>query len=723
MRPPRTLLWILVILGALAGAFALLPRVRAERANRTVDLVLDYFGLVDYCETEGVAVPKALEMFKKAGVSALAYSENNLERLRTRGRLNYYPGLDFPRALRSHTELLPAGIKTVQNLPADATKVYVVVYDPPLLKELRVYLKLFLGSAPNTGAPVIAPSPSAEPVETAIPSLENPSPSPQASPAPYTPRFRTFPSDEAVHGQTDRPVTLEVDTSERGLQETSLGFSRADLAVARDAGMHIYLRPENRTQFGERDVKEYFFNLSKLKSYGVRGLIFAGGNNEILGYPDNLDTTVDAMRAQWLMFGNIEVPNVESAQKGSQTLGIKLADQTVRAMSFSPQLQAKLTPEDAVDKFLLGVRERNIRVLYLRFFATPQPGKTLLQTNLDYFQALHDALGSAHYEIGPAEPFPRIQPPLWALLLMSLGVAAAFLLVAQAFREIPSVYEILVLVVTPLLAAGASAVGRWALWAKLAALLGGLTFPALGLILVLPRLMRLEQTETSPARAMLRAAGWLLGITALSVLGGMLIAGLLAATPFMLSADQARGIKLIMLLPPFLVLWFYMTRLSPQRRSLAELLSTPVIYWQLAVLMILAAAGAFFIIRTGNAAPAAASDFEISLRQLLENILVARPRFKEFALGHPAWILMGLLAWEQRGRSWLWLLALCAAIGQADVVDTFCHAHTPYLISLLRVANGVWLGILFGFLAGVVALWMLWRGNRPVAVDTAPEGG
>ena len=39
------------------------------------------------------------------------------------------------------------------------------------------------------------------------------------------------------------------------------------------------------------------------------------------------------------------------------------------------------------------------------------------------------------------------------------------------------------------------------------------------------------------------------------------------------------------------------------------------------------------------------------------------------------------------------LTLLAGAVGQVDVLNTFCHAHTPVLLSLLRMANGLCLGM------------------------------
>jgi hypothetical protein len=81
----------------------------------------------------------------------------------------------------------------------------------------------------------------------------------------------------------------------------------------------------------------------------------------------------------------------------------------------------------------------------------------------------------------------------------------------------------------------------------------------------------------------------------------------------------------------------------------------------------------------------------------LEALLYARPRFKEFLLGHPLLFLFGasggLGAWALRYRP---ILLFFGLLGQASIINTFAHAHTPLLFSLLRTTNGFFLGLFFG---------------------------
>jgi hypothetical protein len=55
-------------------------------------------------------------------------------------------------------------------------------------------------------------------------------------------------------------------------------------------------------------------------------------------------------------------------------------------------------------------------------------------------------------------------------------------------------------------------------------------------------------------------------------------------------------------------------------------------------------------------------------------------------------------------RAWLPLVALLAGVGQVSLVNTFCHFHTPLVVSLLRTGHGLWIGALIG-----VAVILVWR--------------
>jgi hypothetical protein len=113
--------------------------------------------------------------------------------------------------------------------------------------------------------------------------------------------------------------------------------------------------------------------------------------------------------------------------------------------------------------------------------------------------------------------------------------------------------------------------------------------------------------------------------------------------------------------------------------------------------LILAGAGLFILMRSGNEPLFGVGELETQLRAKLEALLYARPRTKEFLIGHPL-LLAGIL-WHLRGRVALGYLGIVGgSIGLASVTNTFCHLHIPIALSLLRTFWGVLLGLVIGLI-------------------------
>ena len=69
-------------------------------------------------------------------------------------------------------------------------------------------------------------------------------------------------------------------------------------------------------------------------------------------------------------------------------------------------------------------------------------------------------------------------------------------------------------------------------------------------------------------------------------------------------------------------------------------------------------------------------------------------------MGHPAFLFAVYFA--LRRQNWMsWAALVLATIGQADVLNTMCHIHTPLFYSIWRSITGVILGAFLGW----IALW------------------
>lgn len=172
----------------------------------------------------------------------------------------------------------------------------------------------------------------------------------------------------------------------------------------------------------------------------------------------------------------------------------------------------------------------------------------------------------------------------------------------------------------------------------------------------------------------------------LSLIGASLLGAVLGDTRFLLEIDIYRGVKVTFMMPVLLTfllfvkrhgLWNEGERLTAPLSRIRAFLNRPFTLSTLIVLLAFAIVAWVFIGRSGHTAGVPVPAFEEKLRYFLEETMYARPREKEFLIGHPAFYLT---AWcvLRKLPTWAYgLFAVAATIGQASLVQTFCHMRTP----------------------------------------------
>ena len=343
-----------------------------------------------------------------------------------------------------------------------------------------------------------------------------------------------------------------------------------------------------------------------------------------------------------------------------------------------------------------AVRERGIRALIL----TTIPGDTPDQT-IAYFKDVLSRLEASGYRNGSLP----LSPPTYsqaAVILLHLGLCSLLLLIL--LRLIPS------LPVAALLLSGASALLPLSLettiLCQVDALLVTILAPTYAVLLFLP-------TTKTGWRAGLRLV---LTFTGTSLAAGLLLSGFLSQPIFLLKVASFRGVKVSLLLPPLVGLAVaYQGRWREWGESLrAARKNRPLSIGRILLrgLMLAASVGliVFIVMRSGNA-EGLVSGTETRLRSLLETLFITRPRFKEFLIGHPLLFLFGASKGDIVLHRYRPLLLLFGLIGQTSILNTFAHAHTPFLLSLLRTGNGLVLGLALGMFL-YVALHLVMNGWR-----------
>ena len=506
------------------------------------------------------------------------------------------------------------------------------------------------------------------------------------------------------------PPVITISAPAEELAEVPALLRPEDLVAAQDAGLRVVARLRNFPGATPAAIEAAAL---QAKASGARLVIF--DKEEVLGFDGLVSETAEAFENNDLLYGFVEM----AAQRGDVGLARRISRRVIRVHSITEADMLTMTPVVAVPRYARAVAERNIRAVYVRLLTRPQAGAA--EANLRYVKGVAEAIRANGFRLGPPAPFtaPPVWPPVWPRALVALGVLAGGVLLLRRFIPV-GVVPSWVLFVGLVAVGGGLAVLRSGLVAQLGGLGAAVIFPTLSVVWALQGAR--GAGARGPAGPVLgQALRRLLVASAISLTGAMLIVGLYSRVGHMSGIGLFVGVKASLLLPLVLIFaavvvdlpgrgepvarWWQRARLRSE-----QFLRQPLTVLQAAVVLVLLGALAFVLTRSGNQPVVSPSAFEVKFRALLENVLVIRPRTKEFLLGHPA--LMLAIALGLRGRrAWLPLVAVLAGLGQVSLLNTYCHFHTPLYVSLTRSLNGLWLGALIGIL--VIAVWRLLLDRGP----------
>ncbi len=670
----RTICLLLILLGLFAAGVGLWQRIHAENASKAVDVVVDYNEMVALAGQQGMPLAQVLGAMKAHGATAVALQEETLDGLQDQGAVV----LQADPSGYASSMTYPAGWKPTDQIFA------ITASDYPgqqfVLNGLRrVYPAQNI--APSTRVGQIL-------VRGAIPAM----------------------------------------------RDLGLGLSPDKVAQITASGLRVVPRLRGGTGITPASLAAALGVVAE--QIGVGGIVVFDGTM-LPGYRNLIPLLADELSTRGLVYGAVEF----AKQKGDQQLGAKLQGCLVRVHSISPEELTTLAPAEAVQRFALAVKDRNIRVLYVHL---PQLAyANALTDGTAYVQAITHEIAAEGYPSAvkrSARPFPafRPAPPLLALIFAGAGAGFLLWLLVLLPAQLPRVTHRVFTVLLVLLGVGLLGVATLGLLgvAKYETLitlgrikfglLAAIAFPLLGLTVAYRRIERLLAER--PRHVLSAAIVLLLGCTVVTLGGALLIAAMMAETRFLVKVGQFTGVKLTLALPLLIMGTVIITDgvaragetmdayLARIRARLRSFLAQPVYLWGVVAAIIGLVAVALLLARSGNDGGVGVSDVELKIRATLEQWLIARPRTKEFLIGHP--MFLWAMAAAARGyRPAAMLLLLGATIGQSDILNTYCHAHTPVLLSVLRTANGLWLGI--GIAA--ILLWLFGRRLRPASAEERTE--
>lgn len=673
------ILLLFIAVGLIAALLIGWQRHNVEVANETIDMVMDYEDIIELAQIEGIPRKDLLQQFKKAGITSLAVYETTLEKLNKSGKVTAIGGAQIISQYRTGMLADANWRSLVENNAIYSDDVYITGHNAQVFAEVKIDLEHRL-------------------------------------------------SKERVSSLTvGSKQVLAVKANFEKVVKWNLGLPTDEMLEAADAGFYVVARPTNYTKVRQEDVQTVFDRIDAVKN--VTTIMFTG--DEVLGYPNLLPDVASNIKERKLTLGMIEHPLQLQflKQDGLLPLASAINYQSARVYAILKDEQPKLKVDDAVQRWELTDRERNIRINLLRKYDKPEPGMTLVETNLAYVDGVKKSLEARGFILGRAGVYQAYFAAPVLLAFVIVGAVAAGILFLTLVRPFRERYQYLILFILSLVLVIPVLKGGGTLVRQAAATVSAITFPSLAMIWQLDQWRKYSFGENKGLARIIGHA--LIGLTAtlcLSLVGGFYVSGALADVRFLLEMEIFRGVKLTFVAPLLMVTLAYLARYNLFEtvnnmdaksigRQIRKVLDCPVKVKTLLIFALTALAAWVFVGRSGHTAGVPVPAIELKLRRFLEYAVYARPRGKEFMIAHPAYFLAVMAMYRKWPQTLHYTLVMLATIGQGSLVETFAHMRTPVFMSFVRALDGLLAGAAIGIIVviGVQALYYLmfvW-GGRP----------
>lgn len=675
----------IILVGLVCALWVNWNRHIIEQRNNSVEMAMEYENLRKLAALEGLLEEVVVKQFQDAGINSLMVFDTTLERLSKMGAIKLATGSELRQAKILGND---AGIfASVNNIEENA--VYIAEgNDKAAFEEVWEDLRTRYGTD------------RAKMVSTA-------------------------PSIIEALGSTHLVAEDDFKTP-RGILQVPLGLSSSEMRKVKDYGFNVIVRPQNFVNVNEEKIDSIFKRIAKA-NVEVNAYMPAG--REVVGYPDKIDYMAKKLDGRKLImlehYTQLQFAKIDGLVPLAEAINYKAA----RSYVIDSLEQKKITVGEGLRRWALTDEERNVRVNYIRPYLMPQNGQDLLAMNLQYVKDIVKNVKARGFEIGEAGLFEAEEstvkngytgsyfPNKIAFIVIGLAiVAGAVIYLAQVVELSNSkqllLWGVLSALVTVVLLSGRGLVMRQAL-----AFGAAVFFPVLSMNVILDIWDRCKESSAS-AWKVIFSATWQLALAVLmSLVGGMYLAAILADSRFLLEIDIYRGVKLTFIMPLVLMTILYVKRydmlgvagcgLKAAIAKVNELLNKPITFKHVALFGVLSIILLYFVARSGHSAGVPVAAIEVKMRLFLEQLMYARPRQKEFMIGHPAFFLAVYAAYHKAPRLIQYALTCGAVIGQASLVQTFCHMRTPVFMSTIRALDGYAMGAVIGIiLVAVVALAM-----------------
>lgn len=645
----KRLFWLTLAISCIVVANVLYRRITFESANKQVELVVSYREMRRLAHLNGISLDTLLPRLKDEGkITSIAIEEETVLDFLNSGKATLRQGSEILDMFRMGGITQGSVITFLYTeYKIDPLRYYFIVEEKENFERLKRFLEAEFG----------------------------------------TPQIRAI----------DRHNVVEVLGEKDDLLTIGLGIPEEIVNQIKPYGFGIIPRLSNTTRLSEETIRQKLQSLRNIDF--VNTLIFDGPT--VLGYPTFLPYLHKRLTALDIQIGFIEF----TKQTGIHRLAKQMPKNVFRVHSTADGEIDKLSTDQAVARYVRATKERGNLILFLKPYQTPPvQTQSLITHNLAFFRQVHDTLSTHGFIIGkirqlPLSQYAPLAPYKW--IIMSFGILSVLLALLNTFTSLSPKWVISATLTWSMLNYLALVTNNSDIWIKTLALLTATLVPIIAIITQQPKTPALHPL---PLR-IYTAVSLCIRACAIAIAGGLYIAALLSDIRFMVGVDQFFGVKISFVLPLFILGIFFFLR--PHRLSaflyvfrrlfLAPVRTVFLIAGVFCILFIFV-----YLARSGNNS-LQIPIYETWLRNTLENVLFIRPRTKEFLIGYPCLIIASMYISRSFFQHWLWFFNVLGAVALVSVINSFCHVHTPVLVSVYRSLLGVIFGIICGL--GYIAIF------------------
>lgn len=656
----RNKISILLIICVIACIYPIYNKITYEQKNTNIEIVLDFDTIKNIYLDSGVNYQEILTSFKSAGMTSIILREDKVSDLVEDGKATLVSGRDILNDNRiSGGRYGSIYSKIPRERPLQPEYNYLVIGDTNLFEYAKRNLEIKLGAS----------------------------------------RIRDLGSN-----------LLEIIAQTDDLLDTSLDINPDKIALIYKYNLAVIPEISNYEGFTEELITSKISDLGKSE---VKVITFK--DNEALGFKKFLHVTALRIREQDMFFGFTEFVK----PKGLEYLALNAPNKALK-------IHYMIIGEDTqnyLNRAYRAITERNANIIHIDVASNKnnfsKNKRDSYKETYNLIQQLREKINKIGYEVKSIDYIKKPQTTniIFFQIIAYFAVSLMFILFVKLFiKELTSKESFILFLSILALGAVAYLTTTAKLYNEYMALLTACVAPVI-VFIIIKKILDKNLDKGKPFIPIL------VFIFISTIITGIIITTLLFHYNYFVAIWTFRGVKLANTIPILLLAIFLFVR--PKRikylyQVLDRYFAGILTFKYLFIIVLLTGFLAFYILRTGNYGILILGRAEIGFRELLENIFLVRPRFKEFLFAVPL-LMLAINYWKTTKihSTMMSIILLFASIASISQINTFCHLHSPFITSLYRSFLGLFLGYLIGlFLIFIINRSIIFANKISKKLDT-----